>query len=221
MQELSGACSTFLRYASKQNDRQPVFLEATIGLGARNQGSIGSNTIMLDLSNGKRIRIGGRIDRIDKIKETSPPEFVILDYKTGSSYKYTSQDIFGCGRSIQHGVYIHLAESALRERFPDAEVVVFEYFFPGIKEDGLSIKYTRNQLAESLKVIEQLCQIAGNGAFLTTDSPKKDCKYCPYTSMCDTDSLQEKRTAVKLGVVEPVLHYMKELRSREPKQSKK
>jgi ATP-dependent helicase/DNAse subunit B len=176
---------------------------------------------MLDLSNGKRIRIGGRIDRIDKIKGTSPPEFVILDYKTGSAYKYASKDIFGCGRSIQHGVYIHLVESVLREGISDAKVVLFEYFFPGIKEDGLSIKYTPNQLAESRKVIELLCQIAGKGAFLSTETPNKDCTCCPYTSMCDSESVEQKRTALKLESVEPVLHYMKELRSREPKQSKK
>ncbi|MBI5251172.1 MAG: PD-(D/E)XK nuclease family protein, partial [Desulfomonile tiedjei] len=224
LEALFRACKTFLAHESKQLDAKPLFLEASIGLKRGYSKGTPLDTadeIIFDLPGGTSVRLGGRIDRIDKVDSGSPGEYIIYDYKTGSSYKFRSKDIFWCGRSVQHGIYVHLVEQALQKQFPGSRVSLFTYFFPGIKEDGLLIQYKSYQLSDLPKVVQLLCNIAAKGAFLGTNQPGTDCTYCPYPEICGKAEVVEAQAAAKLGNInEPRLRDMRELRNREPKKSK-
>ena len=102
--------------------------------------------------------------------------FAVWDYKTGSAYKYRSrrrgggEDPFDQGRLIQNYLYPLLAESRLREKVaPDAEVVRFGYFFPGIREHGERISWERKALDSGGGVLENLLAMVAGGCFPFTD----------------------------------------------------
>jgi len=169
---------------------RPEFLEVGLGLPAEEGRTTPLDTaepLRLRLPGGMRIRVRGRVDRIDRLPEADGQAFFIWDYKTGSAYRFqrlASSDPFDQGRIVQHGLYLALVEPRLRERLSDeARVVGFGYFFPSERGRAERIEFTSGQLAGGWQIVEQLCRIAAGGAFLQTDRIS-DCEYCEYRRIC-------------------------------------
>ncbi|MFH0823224.1 MAG: PD-(D/E)XK nuclease family protein [Pseudomonadota bacterium] len=216
VEDLLAAVDVFLDHESKRNTSVPMFLEASLGRSPyRNGTSLDSERpIELKLADARTIRVRGRIDRVDRIRQDPGKQYEIWDYKSESAYKHRDDDPFLGGRVIQHGLYVILIEKALKMLVdPAAEVTHFHYLFPGIKERGAVVSYDRNDLSRTEGIIEALCTLAASGTFFCTDDPGTDCTYCPYVSACGgKDMIAESTKAKAANKTHPALNLRRGLR---------
>jgi RecB family exonuclease len=164
---------------------RPRYFEASIGVEPCGPGSPldQDEPGELTLSSGRRVRIRGRVDRIDEILET-PGSFAIWDYKTGSDWSYRQEDPFRQGRRVQSALYRSLTEAVLRSKIdPAARVTSFGYFFTGARTHGLRLAWTEDRLLDGLRLVDALATVIASGAFLPTDDAS-DCKYCDFAAAC-------------------------------------
>jgi len=172
----------------------PFCFEASVGLPAMEEGTPLDcpEPVWFTLVDGKRVRLRGRIDRIDELltnpsRRTARRRFVAWDYKTGSAWRYMEngkrrREPFYGGRVVQHYVYVVLAESRLKERVSrDALVEAFGWFFPTVRDHGERVLWKVHELAEGQRVISDLCQLAASGVFSFTDDAG-DVKWSDYWS---------------------------------------
>lgn len=189
VRELRGACRVFLSEEEQTCiERTPVYMETCLGMPPDEEGTPldTPEPLQVLLPGGRRIRIRGKIDRIDRIGGKNSNRYAVLDYKSGGTWKYSQEPPFWSGRVLQHAVYLQMAQQRLRQIQPKAEVIEFAYFFPGLKGQGERVTYSSEQLAEAPQLLAALCQLVAGGAFLSTDEGEKDCTYCDYTSVCGT-----------------------------------
>ncbi len=166
--------------------RKPEFLEASIGLPSFGETAKmdSPEPVSITLPDGSKIRLRGRIDRVDRVMDPgSGDEFEVWDYKTGSDWKYRQSPPFNQGRVLQHLVYLHLAGHRLGEMFPAASIARVGYYLPTHKGRGMRIAYTPDELADGKKVMGNLCKIVSSGAFLSTNKTD-DCTFCDYVQIC-------------------------------------
>lgn len=178
-------------------ESHPVYLESAIGIKKYRSGSKldTHEPIPVKLPDGKLIQVKGRIDRIDKLCDDKN-SFIIWDYKTGSPKKYeNSKDPFDQGRIVQHWLYNKIVETRLKEiESPQAKIIKFAYFFPGLHGRGKIIEKKPEELFNGGNVINCLCRIISEGCFIATDN-KDDCDFCDYKEICD--NLEEVTTNSK------------------------
>jgi ATP-dependent helicase/nuclease subunit B len=144
-----------------------VGLELSFGRGR-------SEPFTLELGSGT-IRLAGAIDRVDRLEDG---RLRIVDYKTGSSWRYRQGNTYHGGRRLQHVLYAAVARELL-----EAEVARVEYQFPTVRELSDDVPFTANELDDGLDVIERLLDLAASGAFHPTDDPG-DCRFCDYAAVC-------------------------------------
>jgi ATP-dependent helicase/nuclease subunit B len=173
----------------RDTGNRPLFLEVSIGIKADSHRTPldTEEVVAITLPDGKRLRVRGRIDRVDRLGGTSDNRFAIWDYKTGSTWKYKQQPPFWQGRVVQHALYLELMKAhlkALTDTLPGARVEQVGYFFPGERGQGERIRYTPEQLAEGGAILQRLVRIAASGAFLATNNAKNDCGFCDYRGLC-------------------------------------
>ncbi len=82
---------------------------------------------------GKRVRLRGRIDRIDRLADGG---YEVTDYKTGGFWRPSWTGWFGGGRQLQHALYALAAVELLRATDPGARVAASGYYFPTVKGGG-------------------------------------------------------------------------------------
>ena len=185
--ELEKSARIFLRdEESHCQTRRPLFLEASIGMSSVGDGSgiDRAEPLRLPLLEGRAIRVRGRIDRIDEIVGAGGAAFELWDYKSGGSGKYTDAAVFGNGRVVQHALYMALSGARLREEVAaDAAIERFGYFFPGVRGRGERLTWTGEELSQWRYVVDALCRVAHEGAFLRTVEPDR-CRYCDFLSLC-------------------------------------
>ncbi|MEW6141247.1 MAG: PD-(D/E)XK nuclease family protein [Thermodesulfobacteriota bacterium] len=167
-------------------ESKPRFLEVSIGMGPHERGSAldQPKPVKVDLSSGRAVKARARIDRIDELRGTTDPMYVLWDYKTGSIRKYQEADPYRQGRSVQHCLYTEIARQILKKRIsPKATVLHFGYFFPGSRSRGVRILRRPEDREEGLRIIENLCKLVADGCFPATDNAE-DCTFCPYAIIC-------------------------------------
>ena len=164
-------------------DHTPLFMEAAIGM--RGGGTLldTPEPVSLMLPDKGRIRVRGRIDRVDRVGGTSDSLYAIWDYKSGSAWKHRKKPPFWQGRVLQHIVYLYMARERLRQVDKEAEVATVGYFFPGPRGRGERVEYLPEALADGLHIIQNLCRLVAGGAFIATDA-SDDCGYCDYLPIC-------------------------------------
>jgi RecB family exonuclease len=169
---------------------QPLFFEVSVGLDASGSGTAldSRDPVLVSLPDGGSIRVRGRIDRVDRVAGPNPNEFLIWDYKTGSTWKYTQEPRpFWNGRVVQHALYLGAMKALLEARakdYPGARADRFGYFFPSEKAGGERIEFTKEELKEGGDILARLAKIAASGAFVATNDWEKDCRHCDYQSIC-------------------------------------
>lgn len=124
---------------------------------------------------GVRVALQGKIDRVD---ETAPGTYRVVDYKSGSPRRYREAQPFGGGRRIQHWLYQLAAEQAL-----GARRTTMEYHFPTVNGEKRAVAYPPERLARGGDALAALLELAVNGRFVATDDPA-DCTYCDYAQVC-------------------------------------
>ncbi len=173
----------------RETGNRPLFLEVSIGM--KNEGPSTQldalEPVEVKLPDGSSLRVRGRIDRIDRVANAKANNFVIWDYKTGGTWKYTQQPPFWAGRVVQHALYFLAMNARLKamgKDFPGGKIERFGYFFPSEKTSGDRIEFTPDQLEPGKDVLNRLAKIASAGAFLATNQHDKDCGFCEYQGIC-------------------------------------
>ncbi|MCL5438528.1 MAG: UvrD-helicase domain-containing protein [Patescibacteria group bacterium] len=125
----------------------------------------------------KNLKVGGRIDRVDKISEN---KIEIIDYKTGSNIP-TEKDI---AKDLQLTTYA-LAATKINEKVfnkkPDEVVLSLYYLEKGQK---ISTTRTKEQLEEAEKYILERVKEIENSDFKC--SKISLCRNCEYKILCST-----------------------------------
>ena len=174
----------------RDTGNQPLFFEVSVGLDASGTGTVldTRDPVLVPLQGGGSLRVRGRIDRVDRVAVANPNEFLIWDYKTGGTWKYTQEPRpFWQGRVVQHALYLRAMKALLLARakdYPGAKADRFGYFFPSAKAGGERIEFTAEQLEEGGDILSRLARIAASGAFVATNDWEKDCRHCDYQSIC-------------------------------------
>jgi RecB family exonuclease len=124
------------------------------------------------------VRVHGRVDRIDRLPSG---ELRVVDYKTGSSWKYRRDDRFAGGRALQSGLYLRAVEAHLGE-----PVARFEYRFPTERGEARIVDFTADEAQGAVDRATELLRGLEAGHFLTTDE-RDDCRFCDHAPICRVD----------------------------------
>ncbi len=146
-------------------------------------------TVSLTLSDGVRLSLFGRVDRVDRLPSGG---LVVVDYKTGSARAFDSDPARGAfdgGRHLQAGLYSHAVGELL-----GATDVGFEYRFPTEKGEHRIVALAADALRHTPAVVSGLLDDVRAGNFLpTTDS--NDCRFCDYREICRVRQLDYGRVS--------------------------
>jgi ATP-dependent helicase/nuclease subunit B len=192
--DLRAACRYFLAGEERFCEgSEPRYLEAGIGVRASDPPTDMDHPhpLPFELPGGKAIRARARLDRVDRRADGA---WSVWDYKTGSAapYRNLQEKPYDGGRRVQHVIYLHLAERALRRLDPQARVASFGYFLPGVKGQGERVELSREQLAAGPAVVELLARTIAAGAFVPTDDHRHTCDYCDFKPVCgDVEALTD------------------------------
>ncbi len=177
--------------------RTPVYFEVAVGMEAEGEGNeIDSHDpLHLTLPDGEKVRVRGRIDRVDRLDDAGDPAFLVCDYKTGSAAQYRPTDPFRQGRCIQNYLYKEMAERALRRVHPRSRVMAVEFFFPGTREHGERVVWDAETLEGGAVILKNLCVLLARGCFPLSDD-LDDLRYSDYLTVfgnVETAARQAKR----------------------------
>jgi hypothetical protein len=164
----------------------PVGIEVGFGFPLDQDGAEPLATVeplVLDLGDGRRLRVHGRIDRINRL---APGRYEVLDYKTGGYWADAWEGVFAGGTRLQHAVYGRAAEAMLAAHGLKAHVVRGTYAFPSVKGHR-RLKVIEAPSAETLTaVLRQLMDVIGTGAFVVSEG-KEGCRFCEFADACHAD----------------------------------
>lgn len=180
--ELETTARIFLLEEEKSfREREPLYLEVSVGMEREGAGNPVDHPEPLEvhIPGVGCIRVRGRIDRIDRLREEGDETFLVCDYKTGSSKSFGGEDPFRGGRCIQNYLYLVMAESCLRGVHPEAKISGFEYYFPSTREHGERISWKTTELSGGGEVIRDLYLSLAAGCFPASDD-EQDLRYSDY-----------------------------------------
>ncbi len=143
-----------------------------------------TEAVPITLPSGETFYLRGFIDRVDKLHDGS---YLILDYKTGSTYSYDENGYLKGGRQLQHTLYALALEYIFQQKGVEEAPKVHQsgYYFPTVKGEGQRVMRPQNQRESFLEALEDLLDIISHGHFTVTDDTKNDCKFCEYRTVCD------------------------------------
>jgi len=167
----------------------PAFFEVSFGLPVP-QGESEPHSeepLEIDLEDGRRLRVSGKIDRIDRTPEGS---LVLRDYKTGKAPWKDDGGLFKGGRQLQIPFYI----LAVAKLLPGQSVAkaFLDYVDAGrpVLIDPESVK------GDAFKgLLRGLVDAIAQGLFVQEPTA---CDWCDYTAVCGPVPLLKARRALKL-----------------------
>jgi RecB family exonuclease len=174
----------FLDAECEMSGGEPVGLEVSFGRpldGDEAEPLAREEAVEIDLGDGLRFRIAGRIDRIDKV---GPDEFQILDYKTGGYWADTWKGSFGRGRRLQHALYGLAAVELLKGQCKAPKVRSGVYYFPTRKGRRERVEIVAPPTAKIAEVVADIRAVIREGAFVHAPD-EGDCRFCDYRAACD------------------------------------
>jgi RecB family exonuclease len=196
-EEIQQALQIFLKDEEERSKTiEPCFFELSFGIPKeRVEGLSVQQPVEIELKGGRRFRLRGRIDRVDRSGER---EFEIWDYKTGSTWGYREQDYVKQGKQLQHALYAVAAEVLLqKDRGKKVRVIRSGYYFPASKGSGLRITRSPAIRDELFDVLVNLFELLRKGTFPATDD-KNSCTYCKYETICGGPGVAVERSKGKV-----------------------
>ena len=136
--------------------------------------------VEIALTGGRRLRLRGSIDRIDRIGDNL---FEVIDYKTGGFYEPRFRGTFGGARRLQHAIYAIAAEAVLHERHPGARVARSTYWFPSAHGRQQQKVVADNTTARTVTVLRDVCDTLAAGVFIQAET-EGACRFCDYAPVC-------------------------------------
>jgi ATP-dependent helicase/nuclease subunit B len=184
-EELLRDLALFLRLEAAAPGRVTVGVEIPFGSEEPQGEPLGqTEPVEVDLEDGGRIRLRGRIDRIDRLPEGG---YEVVDYKTGRPYLPGGLTAtFAGGRQLQHGLYALAAGELLRPLDPRARVLCSSYYFPTTRGQGRRVERLQADPTAVKRVLRDLCELLAAGTFLHT-ADAGACKYCEFQRACGND----------------------------------
>jgi hypothetical protein len=179
----------------------PVGLEVSFGKGGDSSAEPldQAEPINIDLGNGLRFRLRGRIDRIDQIGSSS---FQIVDYKTGGYFEPDWKGVFAGGRRLQHALYGLAAAELLRRQHKDPTMIGGEYYFSAAKGCQERVSIARPSTAAVTAVLADLRQVIASGLFVHAND-ESACKWCKFGAACGANPFERARSKVADPELEP------------------
>jgi len=178
----------WLRREAAAEGSTPAHFEVPFGLGwAPPPGEpFSTEPLVIDLGDGRSLRVSGKIDRIDRREDGT---LALRDYKTGRAPR-DDGGIFRGGKQLQIPFYILAAEKL----FPGQTVTqaFLDYVDGGRQVSFDPASVTGEPLRSLLRsVVDAMAQ----GVFLQDPG---HCDFCDYTAVCGPKGLVERRRAYKL-----------------------
>lgn len=168
-----------------EDGRTPVGFEVSFGRVLSDESSdplAQAEPIVIDLGNGLRFRLAGRIDRIDQI---GPSSFEVIDYKTGGYFEADWKGTFYGGRRLQHALYGIAAVELLKRKYPRPSIARGVYYFSSAKGQQKRIQIDRPSAAATTAVLSDLQEVIASGTFAHTDD-ESTCEWCEFGNSCGT-----------------------------------
>jgi ATP-dependent helicase/nuclease subunit B len=195
--ELQTDLALFLKFeAEDHRERRPLGFEVAFG-GATEGEALGRREpITVDLGDGLRFRLRGRMDRIDRLADGT---YEVVDYKTGSAFLPGGLDAtFAGGRQLQHALYALAAAELLRERDGQARVVG-SYYFPTTR--GRRERQMRPASTQALAaaVLRDLFDLLATGAFVHSPYQDEDCRFCEFGRACGRGAAERAKAKIDNG----------------------
>ena len=195
--ELQTDLALFLKFeAEDHRERRPLGFEVAFG-GATEGEALGRREpITIDLGDGLRFRLRGRMDRIDRLADGT---YEVVDYKTGSAFLPGGLDAtFAGGRQLQHALYALAAAELLRERDGQARVVG-SYYFPTTR--GRRERQVRPASTQALAaaVLRDLFDLLAAGAFVHSPRQDEDCRFCEFGRACGRGAAERAKAKIDNG----------------------
>ena len=176
VKRLEQAAQVFLASESRRPGVEPLGFEVSFGFG-EGDGLNRAAPVAVDLGGGRRFRIRGRIDRVDRVAEG----LEIWDYKTGSSARYDEADLIKRGTNLQWALYAYALEAMTRGR--SGAVERSGYFFISERENGRRIGGRPPAPAELGQLLRPLFSMAAEGCFFHVQK-EDNCRYCEFRRVC-------------------------------------
>ena len=185
---LMDLCEIFLdkeEVYCRENNAVPWVLESSVGTKGESKTELDSEEpVALTLSDGRVLRLTGRIDRVDKLLTSGSERYVIWDYKSSSSFGFSQENPFNQGRKLQSFLYVGMLRHRIAATGGNADAVdSFGYFFPNPKTEGLRLRWTRGELKGGDEIVRNICDAITAGVFVAT-TKEEDCKFCDYLAVC-------------------------------------
>jgi hypothetical protein len=177
-----------------EDGRTPVGFEVSFGreLDENSREPLAqAEPIVIDLGNGLRFRLAGRIDRIDQIGPTS---FEIIDYKTGGYFEEDWKGTFSGGRRLQHALYGIAAVELLKRKYPRPTIARGVYYFSSAKGQQERKRIDCPPKAATTAVLSDLREVIASGTFVHA-ADNSACKWCDFGNACGTNVFE--RAAAK------------------------
>jgi ATP-dependent helicase/nuclease subunit B len=180
--ELQDDLALFLRFEAEDHaQRRPLGFEVAFGGDPEGEALGRREPVTIDLGDGLRFRLRGRIDRIDRLADGA---YEIVDYKTGRASLPGGLDAtFAGGRQLQHALYALAAVELLREKDAQARAAG-SYYFPtgrGRRERQVRPAAALEQVSA---VLRDLFDLLAAGAFVHTPQADDDCRFCKLGRAC-------------------------------------
>ncbi len=184
----------------------PSRFEQVIGMPGEN----GLPSVVLELKNGSRVSLSGKIDRIDLFESEDKLYVRVVDYKTGV-HKFSTEDVRS-GMDIQLVLYLFAVLSADPERYAAAGA---QYLYASVEkgkptvsrsgfllddpcvQDAVDASHTYQkkltlQTEEEIRTLcQDMCSAVQDAAerILAGDAKKtpseEACRFCPVRDHCD------------------------------------
>ena len=144
----------------------------------------GANPVPLELSDRVRFCLRGRIDRVDTVRRqgSGGEEYVIWDYKTGSTYRYDGPDMLRGGENLQWVLYAYALEA-----LTDGKVRSSGYFFAGDRGWGRRIEAPPPERSLVAALLEPLFEMVAQGAFVAVQKEDDHCRFCDFGRLCSAE----------------------------------
>lgn len=122
------------------------------------------------LGNEERMRLNGRIDRVDTKKTEDQIYVKVVDYKSGAT-QFSLVSLYH-GLQLQLAVYLNAAVEILKQKYPDQEVLPAGMFYYHIDDPVIETREPLSEQELAQKVFEQL-KLNGVGLNLGDESVSK------------------------------------------------
>jgi ATP-dependent helicase/nuclease subunit B len=197
LRRLQRSLRVFLNAESRSEPAEPVGFEISFGQG-RSDHLNRPDPIRLELGSDLAFMLNGKIDRVDRVDDG----FIVIDYKTGSQYRYETGDLLNGGLNLQWALYA-LALGKLVEMWDQTGPVLRSgYYFASHKGNGRRIE-ERPPTAEELgRTLSPLFEMARQGFYPHVQKEGGQCTFCDFRAICQKEGVSGRRVFDLLDALE-------------------